>query len=243
MPKKSMYWPLTCLLPFTVASSSLLAENLNSSPQNDRVFASKTYFLMAVDNEIGFNIQEQDVPTLLGVSEMDKEDSETIYFGMRKAMLKYAARTWDAGIAASYGKEVGRVIGWHTMDIETDPAVEQVRNKLLLFRYAQQYRSSNALIEKYHQYLDRDAAKIQANSVDFISHCEPLEPHSEFAFYQTLGSVLPKGNRAFMMAFHFETLAPCQKMELGQWLDQHGSSLSTSDLQKALNEFGNNSSN
>lgn len=226
MPKKSMYWPLTCLLPFTVASSSLLAENLNSSPQNDRVFASKTYFLMAVDNEIGFNIQEQDVPTLLGISEMDKEDAETIYFGMRKAMLKYAARTWDAGIAASYGKEVGRLIGWHTMDIETEPDVEQVRNKLLLFRYAQQYRSSNALIEKYHQYFDRDAAKIQANSVDFISHCEPLEPHSDYTFYAALSSVSVSSSRMFSLAELYESFDFCQKQHIQEKISNYDSKFS-----------------
>ena len=46
---------------------------------------------MAVDNEILSNIRDQDVGALVGVPNMAPDHAEAIYYGMRKAMLKYAA--------------------------------------------------------------------------------------------------------------------------------------------------------
>ncbi|MBJ7549759.1 hypothetical protein [Marinomonas ostreistagni] len=234
MLKKSKCWPLACLLPFT-ASPSLLAENLNASSNNDRVFASKTYFLMAVDHEIGLKIKQADIPTLLGVKDIETQDAEVIYFGMRKAMLKYAASAWDSGIASSYGKEVGRIIGWQGDTTYTDTSAERIRNKLLLFRFAQQYRSSNNLIKKYHHHVEREVSKIKANSVDTISLCDPLLPYSDFSFYQSISSASVTTYQILPVVERYESFDSCHKQDIYQQLSNAHSIYTFRDILEIVN--------
>ncbi|SBS28100.1 hypothetical protein MAQ5080_01005 [Marinomonas aquimarina] len=230
MPKKSMYRSLACLLPLTTATS-LYAGNLSEDGHNGAVteplFPSKTYFLMAVDNEIIRNIGDQDVGLLLGVKDIKSSDAEAIYYGMRKAMLKYAARAWDAGIVSSYGKDVGQVFGWHDPGAHSDPNEIRIVNKLLLFHYAQQYQSSNTLLQHYHQQLTQHTMQLPDNSV---SQCKQHESYSDYIFYKQLGQLSANPNQLFPIAANYEALFSCDKVRVETMLSATSESISKHDI-------------
>lgn len=235
MSKKSMYWPLACLLPLAT-STSLCAENLSgnaySASQEEQFFPSKTYFLMAVDNEISSNIRDLDVGTLIGVPSMKPSDAEAIYYGMRKAMLKYAARAWDAGVAVSYGKDVGKMLGWHDSGANSDPNEIRIVNKLLLFRYAQQYRDSNELLQHYHQELSQKAVRVEASTV---AHCKQHESYSDYIFYKQLGQLSANPNQLFPLAANYELLFSCNKLRVESMLSSQSDSISKHDIASMIN--------
>ena len=230
MSKKSMYWQLACLLPFAT-STSLCAENLSgtaySASLEEQFFPSKTYFLMAVDNEITRNIRDQDVGDLIGVPNIDTNHAEAIYYGMRKAMLKYAARAWDAGVAASYGKNVGRMIGWQKPDESRDPTDVRIVNKLLLFRYAQQFGESNELLQHYYQELSQKAVQMEENTV---AGCKQQENYSDYFFYKKLGRLSANPDQLFPIAANYEALFSCNKLRVQARLSTDKSLISKYDI-------------
>lgn len=235
MSKKSMYWPLACLIPLTT-STSLCAGNLSGdahdSGTDEPVFPSKTYFLMAVDNEITRNIHDQDVGTLIGVPDITPDHAETIHYGMRKAMLKYAARAWDAGLAVSYGKDVGKMIGWYDSGESSDPNEIRIVNKLLLFRYAQQYQSSNELLNHYHQQLSQKMVRV---NVENVSHCKQQESYSDYIFYKQLGRISANPNQLLPIAANYELLFSCNKLRVESMLSSKSDSLSKNDIVSMIN--------
>ncbi|MCO4786546.1 MAG: hypothetical protein KC467_11545 [Marinomonas atlantica] len=232
MLKKSLYLPLACALPLTTYAENLSTE-MHPSSHIEQVFHSKTYFLMAVDNEIKSAIQYDDVSKLLGLPAMSKEDAETVLFGMRKSLLKYAARAWDTGVAVNYGKEVSEVIGLET--IGTDEVDEtSLQNKLLLFRYAQQYDNSKQVIDRYSEQLDPLVESLSLSASLSNQDCINAEPHSDYEFYQKLSTHLPKTSTGISLAKKYEILMPCQKLALGDFLEQNQSNLSKATFQRGI---------
>ncbi|CUB05402.1 hypothetical protein [Marinomonas fungiae] len=239
MSKKSMYWQLACLLPFAT-STSLCAENLSgtaySASLEEQFFPSKTYFLMAVDNEITRNIRDQDVGDLIGVPNIDTNHAEAIYYGMRKAMLKYAARAWDAGVAASYGKNVGRMIGWQKPDESRDPNDVRIVNKLLLFRYAQQFGESNELLQHYYQELSQKAVQMEENTV---AGCKQQENYSDYIFYKELGQLSTDLNQLYPIAANYELLISCNKQQVESMLSAKSHTITKHDIASIIQVASN----
>lgn len=214
MLKKSLYIPLACALPLTTYAENLSVE-LYSPSQLEQIFPSKTYFLMAVDSEIKSNIRTNDIGRLLGVPEISKEDAETVFYGVRKSMLKYAATAWDAGIALEYGKDVGKMLGLSSVSLGETSNEKSLHNKILLFRYAQQYDSSKQVIEQYRRQLEP-----LLDSANSYQECVKVEPHTDYKFYQKLSSNLPESSLALPLALRYEALMPCQKLALSDYLEQ-----------------------
>ncbi|SBT16782.1 hypothetical protein MGA5115_00866 [Marinomonas gallaica] len=232
MLKKSLYLPLVCALPLTTYAGNLSTEQHQPS-QIKQVFPSKTYFLMAVDNEIKSTIKYDDIGQLLGLPSMSEEDAETVFFGMRKSMLRYAARAWDAGVAVHYGKDVGGMVGLEPADSERfaneDSGVSQF-NKLLLFRYAQQYPESKQLLQQYQQRLNQEVAKIEVTPSDFSTYCAQLESYTDFTFYRSLGQLSAAPSRVYSVTKQYEMLPPCKKRHVENLLSSSYSAPSLSDF-------------
>lgn len=247
MIKKSVCCSLATML--TVGASTSFSQTdvtISSSQMHPPIedqraeaftFPSKTHFLMAVDRQIVSRIQYQDMSELLGIEQMEVADEVTVYRGMRKAMLKHAAKKWDAGMAEYYGRKVDRMLGWRGQYNEPGESVE---NRLMVFRYAQESKAARQVLKRYDEKLV--AAMQEPEQVEAISKgvCDDeLVSQADYGFYQQLALAVKQEDQAIDLAILYETLEPCERFVVERKLDEQ-SQISEAFIEHSIIEVQSN---
>lgn len=214
----------------STASSSISSPIKDTTPK-PFTFPSKTHFLMAVDRQIVSRIQYQDVSELLGLEDMNVADEVTVYRGMRKAMLKHAAKKWDAGMAEYYGRQVDRMLGWRG---QYNGSGEDIENRLMLFRYAQESKDASQVMKRYDEKLVAVLDEPEQQEAVELGKCDDeLVSQADYGFYQHLGSSVKQEDQAIDLAILYESLEPCERFLVERRLDSH-SHLSESVIEHSI---------
>lgn len=203
----------------------------NSESNDEVIFPSKTYFMMAVDRHIAKNIKPVDLSRLLGVPGISESDEQTIYNGVRRVILKDAANKWDSGVASNYGRELGLVMGWQNEAAE--PGYE-LQNRVMLFRYALQSQKAAAVLEHYDS-----ALSSAVESVDYVESinqgdCEPLAKKSHYNFYEQLSALTEMNRQTLQLASRFESLSACQKCAVDSLLSSYGNDITPAVIANSM---------
>ncbi|MBM6551444.1 hypothetical protein [Marinomonas ostreistagni] len=226
MLKKS----LVCSFALT-ATTGFAVQDSSSDRDNEVIFPSKTYFMMAVDRHIAKNIKPIDLSRLLGVPGISEADEQKIYSGVRKAILNDAADKWDSGVASSYGRELGLVMNWRNEDAATG---YELQNRIVLFRYALESQKASAVLDRYDQVLTTVSDATDPVAAIQQGNCDTLAAKSHYNFYEQLSSLEPSSNQTLKLASQFESLSSCQKCAVDSLLSSYDQGITKDALVSTL---------
>ncbi|RDL44316.1 hypothetical protein DN730_07885 [Marinomonas piezotolerans] len=237
MIKKSFCCTLMAAMAMGAGVASAQTHEVPSPASTDKTdkrfsFPSKTHFLMAVDLQIDARIQYKDVSNLIGIESMQPSDKLAIYRGMRKAMLKHAARKWDSGVADDYGRKLAPILGWRS---HYGTHQNELQNRLILFRFAQESKPSKRVLELYEEKVVHSVTLAEKQQAIEKGNCQnKLVSIADYVFYQQLGSTMAQDSDAMDLALMYETLEPCQRVKLERQLANHKPGLSKAEIEQRI---------
>ena len=215
------------------ASMASVAQEQTSDTRNEVIFPSKTYFMMAVDRHIAKNIKPVDMSRILGVPNISEADEQTIYRGVRKAILDDAASKWDNGMVSDYGREIERVMDWRDEDLSEG---YELQNRIVLFRYALESQKASNVLDHYDRGLSAAANVNNTLAAVKSGQCDTLAIKSHVNFYEQLSELKPMAGSTLKLAKTFEALSSCQKSMVDTLLRSHDAGVTRDALLRTLGD-------
>lgn len=219
--RKTLFIVLLCFVPVSWAQQNAAQVYGFTKPYD--IYPSKTHYLMVVDHHIQRFFNRYGVPYLLRLDTIPLADRHALLAGMRKAILHQASVSWDIGLVQYYGRDLDDMLGFKPAS-EDFRDISRVREQLI--KYIQASDLARSVVARHHDTLiSLWGADWQENNIARAQQapCRAAgTERSDLVFYTALKTLETDKRRATSMAYRYELLGPCQRLQVQQQLETDG---------------------